>query len=82
MTRDYTGLMALFSFVAALLFLVCPNLLRRLSKGGDKWLSTRKATRSLEIPRNIDERILKLNKPIGIVILVVGIALVYLYMKG
>ena len=73
------ALMAAFSFIVALLFLVWPNFLKRVNVGGKRWLSTRKLTKALDIERDIDDKIFNLSKPIGAIALVVALGLTYLY---
>jgi len=77
-----TGLMAAFSLMVAVLFLVCPNYFKNLSAKSAKWISTRKLTKALEIERDVDDKIFNLSKPIGAIALIAAVVLIYLYVTS
>jgi len=80
--KSSTGLMAIISLAAALLFLVWPNYLKSISHKSSKWISTRKLTKALEVERDVDDKIMNISRPIGAITLVAAIVLIYMYITA
>jgi len=71
----FGGAMALI--IGGVLF-VKPELVARMSKTGNKWYSSRKSTKPLDIIRDTDAFYFKYNLVIGIIMLIVSLLALYL----
>ncbi len=79
--KNLYGILAVSSFLISLSFLLFPNSLKRLSKFLNKWFSTRLFLRQLELVRDVEDKIYKRNKIIGVISLLCMLALMYRYIR-
>ncbi len=66
-----------FTLLYALLLIVSPQRALLLNRHADRWISMRKPTRPLEIPRNIDHHIYRHHRWIGLSVLLSASYILY-----
>lgn len=79
--KDFTAILAGLLAVASILLLACPGVLRKCNKGSKQWFSMRKFMRPFDLFRDIDENILKMSRPLGVIALILTIVFIYLTVK-
>jgi len=79
--KDVTATFAVLLAIASILLLACPDLLKKINKGSKRWFSMRRALRPLELFRDIDENILKMSRPLGVIALILTVLFIYLTVK-
>lgn len=60
---------SLFALLLGLLFILAPEKANRFSQRNNRWLSLRRSTRALEIPRSVDGQIYHHHRLIGLFII-------------
>lgn len=79
--KNLSGILAILSSLTALSFLLFPNPLKRLSKFLNKWFSVRSFFKPLELIRDVEDKIYKRSKIIGVISLLCALVLMHWYLK-
>ena len=61
---------ALFALLLGVVFLLSPQWVKRLSQHTDRWISLRKSTKPLEMPRPVEHSIYRYHRPFGLIVLI------------
>lgn len=81
--HKYTILgLAIFNLVIALLLLILPQLFAQLNKILNFWVPTEKFEEMLNKKMDLDDKIMKARKFIGVTSALVAVALFFLYTRG
>jgi len=71
--------LGVLNLVIAILFLFCPRFIMRINNSSKKWIDTEEFFNRLDVKRDMDDRLLKTARPIGLISLVMGFVLILTY---
>lgn len=79
--KIFLNIFSIGTFLSGLFFLLFPKLLKRLANLLNKWFSLRKFLKPLDMMRYVDDKVYKMRKVLGSLLLLVGLILFIIQIK-